>query len=463
MTWMKSPIFLTLFSQSAIALDKFSAVSSDKFLASESSAALAEDSSPKKKPHASHQVLPQVNVGITVPEEAQKCFTNVIFGKSPGSNLGNSTETSVDDCMSKCAAMDGCLAMTFRLDDGLCNLLDRTFEGKYEKTDERVVANKLDGCGVSQEAQVLPQVSKKTQRCFTELVFGKSPGSNMGNTTESSVDDCMSKCAAQEGCLAMTFRMSDGLCNLLDRTYDGKYEETDERVVANKLDSCEASQEVQVLPKVSKEAKKCFTKIVFGKSPGSNMGNSTETSVDDCMLKCEALEGCLAMTFRMSDGLCNFLNRTYDGKYEESNERLLANKIDSCASSEKVQVFEEAEVSIKVSEKAQKCFTNVIFGRSPGSNVGNSTESSVDDCMLKCAAQEGCLAMTFRLNDGLCNLLDRSYEGKYEASNERLLANRLEDCGGAASGKSVAQKVFEIFAFPFKAIGWLFSSLANIF
>jgi len=298
----------------------------------------------------------------------------------------------------------------------------------------------------------LPKVSERMQNCFSDVIFGKSPGSNLANSTEKYVDDCMAKCAAQEGCLAITFRLSDGLCNLLDRTYEGKYEKTDERVVANKLDTCEAPQKAQVLPKVSKDVQNCFTEIIFGRSPGSNTGNSTEESVDDCMLKCEALDGCLAMTFRLSDGLCNFLDRTYDGKFEESDERLLANKRDSCAPSRDVQVLEKADVAIKVSEEAQTCFTNVIFGRSPGSNMGNSTETSVDDCMTKCETQKGCLAMTFRLSDGLCNLLDRTYEGKYEESNERLLANKLENCG-IASEKSFGRKLFDIIAFPFKAIG----------
>merc|ERR1719356_1611166 len=140
------------------------------------------------------------------------------------------------------------------MSDGLCNLLDRTYNGKYEKTDERVVANKLDSCEVSKKAQVLPKASKRFQKCFSQVVFGKSPGSNLGSSTETNVDDCMSKCADTEGCLAMTFRMSDGLCNLLDRTYNGKYEKTDERVVANKKNSCEVEEAAQVLPKVSKKA-----------------------------------------------------------------------------------------------------------------------------------------------------------------------------------------------------------------
>merc|ERR1719277_1259640 len=123
------------------------------------------------------------------------------------------------------------------------------------------------------------------------------------------------KCAALDGCLAMTFRMNDGLCNFLNRTYEGKFEESDDRLVANKIDSCDPSQEVPVveMPQVSKKTQKCFTKVIFGRSPGSNMGSSTETSVDECMSKCTGLDGCLAITFRLADGLCNLLNRTYDG------------------------------------------------------------------------------------------------------------------------------------------------------
>merc|ERR1712187_1038528 len=132
----------------------------------------------------------------------------------------------------------------------------------------------------------IPKVSETSQRCFTELIFGKSPGSNVGSSTETSVDDCMSKCAASHDCLAMTFGLSDGLCNLLGRTYDEKYEESDEKLVANKYVSCAARREAQILskatieiPKVSETSQRCFTELIFWKSPGSNVGSSTETSV----------------------------------------------------------------------------------------------------------------------------------------------------------------------------------------
>merc|ERR1719277_2746739 len=337
----------------------------------------------------------------------------------------------------KCAALDGCLAMTFRMNDGLCNFLNRTYEGKFEESDDRLVANKIDSCDPSQEVPVveMPQGSKKAQKCFSKVIFGRSPGSNFGNSTEASVEDCMTHCASRKGCQAMTYRLSDGLCNFLDRSYDGKFEESNERLLANRLDSCEGSHKKQMLHKdglsikVSEKAQKCFTKVIHGRSPGSNIGSSTEANVDDCMSSCVALEGCLAMTFRMSDGLCNLLNRTYDEKYEKTDDRVVANKLDSCVASQKTQVMHKAKVEMpKISEKAQECFTKVTFGKSPGSNLGNSTETSVDDCMSKCASLDGCLAMTFRLDDGLCNFLDRTYEGKYEQSDERLVADKIEGC-----------------------------------
>merc|ERR1712048_1301877 len=151
----------------------------------------------------------------------------------------------------------------------------RTYDEKYEESDEKLVANKYVSCAARREAQILskatieiPKVSETSQRCFTELIFGKSPGSNVGSSTETSVDDCMSKCAASQDCLAVTFGLSDGLCNLLGRTYDEKYEESNDKVVANKYVSCAARRQAQILskaaiemPKVSKASQRCFTKV----------------------------------------------------------------------------------------------------------------------------------------------------------------------------------------------------------
>merc|ERR1719277_1144174 len=180
------------------------------------------------------------------------------------------------------------------------------------------------------------------------------------------------------------------------------------------------------------------------------------------MANCVTLKSCLAVTYRLNDGLCNLLDRTYNKKFEESDERVVANKIGNCETEapHAVQELSKAQVGIRVSEQAQKCFSNVVFGRSPGSNMGNSTETSVDDCMSSCAALKGCLAMTFRLSDGFCALLDRSYEGKYEVSDERLVANKLGRCGGASSG--FGHKVLEIIASPFKMVASLISKLAHL-
>merc|ERR1719356_2181092 len=139
-------------------------------------------------------------------------------------------------------------------------------------------------------------MSPELQTCFTKLVFGRSPGSSLATTSEKNVDACLAKCQVLDECLAITFRLEDGLCNALNRTYNGKYEASDERVVANKLckgqvapptaaaelkDTPEAEEKaVQELPKMSSEHQSCFTKLVFGRSPGSSLGQSSEENVD---------------------------------------------------------------------------------------------------------------------------------------------------------------------------------------
>merc|ERR1719396_288629 len=177
-----------------------------------------------------------------------------------------------------------------------------------------------------------PAVSAKMQACFSPLKFGISPGSTLGQTTEKSVNACMSRCVALEDCYAMSFRMSDGLCNAINRTYEARFEASDERVLANRLSGCkhdygtakgdelptkQAFNQAQVkLPEVSLEAQRCFTNLTFGRSPGSTLGQTTEKSVDDCMLRCADLEDCYAMSYQMSDGLCNAINRTYEARFE---------------------------------------------------------------------------------------------------------------------------------------------------
>jgi len=191
-----------------------------------------------------------------------------------------------------------------------------------------------------------PEVSAKMQACFSPLKFGISPGSTLGQTTEKSVNACMARCVKLEDCYAMSFRMSDGLCNAINRTYEVRFEASDERVLANRLSGCkhdygtakgdelptkQAFNQAQVkLPEVSLEAQRCFTNLTFGASPGSTLGQTTEKSVDDCMLRCADLEDCYAMSFRMSDGLCNAINRTYEARFEASDERVLANKLAGC-------------------------------------------------------------------------------------------------------------------------------------
>jgi len=150
--------------------------------------------------------------------------------------------------------LDDCYAMSFRMSDGLCNAMNRTYEVRFEASDERVLANKLSGCNhdygtgkgakaaakasMQQAKAKLPEVSFETQQCFTKLIFGSSPGSTLGQTTEESVDACMLRCADLEDCYAMSFRMSDGLCNAINRTYEARFEASDERVLANKLSGC---------------------------------------------------------------------------------------------------------------------------------------------------------------------------------------------------------------------------------
>merc|ERR1719502_1811773 len=88
------------------------------------------------------------------------------------------------------------------------------------------------------KAKKLPKVSEESQACFSALKLGVSPGSTLGQTTEASVDDCMARCIALDDCYAMSFRMSDGLCNAINRTYEARFEASDERVLANKLTGC---------------------------------------------------------------------------------------------------------------------------------------------------------------------------------------------------------------------------------
>merc|ERR1719356_2413936 len=186
--------------------------------------------------------------------------------------------------------------MTFQLEEGLCYALGRTYDDQYEASDGHVVANKLDSCQTPEEledeteaeartlqalprispeledeteleektVQVLPETSPELQSCFTELVFGRSPGSTLGKTWEKSADDCMARCKVLDPCLAMTFQLEEGLCYALGRTYDDQYEASDGHVVANKLDSCQTPEELeddteaeartmQALPRMSPE------------------------------------------------------------------------------------------------------------------------------------------------------------------------------------------------------------------
>jgi len=253
------------------------------------------------------------------------------------------------------------------MSDGLCQAINRSnYEGKFQKSDEKVLANKLAGCQMALEGKMpvkdskdssedvqlsepkdskkskkhkkrvieLPAVSAEAQGCFSTLVSGVSPGSSLGPSTEQSVDECMSRCAALDGCYAMSFRASDGLCQALNRTYEGKFEESDERVVANKLHGCKEvplkTSRYMALPKASA---KCFTSLVFGSSKGSSLGTSAEANVDDCMARCARLKDCGAVSFRMADGHCQILDRTYNGNFKESEARVVANRIHGCKAS----------------------------------------------------------------------------------------------------------------------------------
>jgi len=329
----------------------------------------------------------------------------------------------------------------------------------------------------------LPRVSAEIQGCFSKLVFGISPGSSLGPTTEASVDECMARCAGLEECNAMSFRMSDGLCQAINRSnYEGKFEKSDEKVVANKLAGCKAvlegkmpvktpkegSEDVQLsepkhskkskkhkkhvieLPAVSAEAKGCFSTLVFGVSPGSSLGPSKEASADECMSRCAALDGCYAMSFRMSDGLCQALNRTYEGKFEESDERVVANKLHGC---KEVPSKKSRYMALpKTSAETQACFTSLVFGVSPGSSLGPTTEASADACMSRCAGLKDCEAMTFRMSDGLCQALNRTYEGKFEESEERVVANRIQGCKASPVKSGILHKIGAIVTWPFRAI-----------
>merc|ERR1711953_1546773 len=65
-------------------------------------------------------------------------------------------------------------------------------------------------------------------------ISGRSPGTSLGSVFVSSIDDCKASCESIEGCYAITFRKSTGLCWRLDRFYDSKYEKaSDDAMVAN--------------------------------------------------------------------------------------------------------------------------------------------------------------------------------------------------------------------------------------
>jgi len=192
-------------------------------------------------------------------------------------------------------------------------------------------------------------------------------------------------------------------------------------------------------PKVSAENGACFSALRLGASPGSTLGQTTESSVDACMSRCVGLEDCYAMSFRMSDGLCNAINRTYNTRFEPSDDRVLANKLAGCNHEYGTHKGHAEPADEKIaenggwaaSEEAQACFTDLVFGLSPGSTLGQTTEKSVDDCMMRCAGLEDCYAMSFQISDGLCNAINRTYEARFQSSSERLLANKLAGCNQA--------------------------------
>lgn len=297
---------------------------------------------------------------LTQPSrQMQRCFTDLRFGHWPGSE-NNYTEASVDGCMLRCVATDGCVAMSFHMKFGRCNLLRRraytraVYENTYDASGEMVLAGKIADCEVEQKQRRSTRDNSKPRRgqrrqrrgrrrkpkqrlrrrrqrrgrrrkakqrlrrklqqrggstsireCFTTPVVGRVyPGSSLGKSREASLDACMSRCAATQSCLAMTFEMRTGLCNRLNGTYQDIYAKSHKKVVANKLSGCNS----------------CFHKVVtlFAErlGPSDNILDVfPDSSIHDCMSICGSVTSCYAMA-----------------KHQESCAALEAS-VDSCVSS----------------------------------------------------------------------------------------------------------------------------------
>jgi len=79
---------------------------------------------------------------------------------------------------------------------------------------------------------------------------------------------------------------------------------------------------------------------------------------------------------------------------------------------------------------APVCYGTAISGSSPGSSIGGQSyfAASLEDCQSKCSVLNECKAVVYWAGIQACRLLERTYQGKYQAAEGAVVANKRPFC-----------------------------------
>jgi len=79
---------------------------------------------------------------------------------------------------------------------------------------------------------------------------------------------------------------------------------------------------------------------------------------------------------------------------------------------------------------APVCYGTAISGSSPGSSIGGQSyfAASLEDCQSKCSVLNECKAVVYWAGIQACRLLERTYQGKYQAADGAVVANKRPFC-----------------------------------
>ena len=301
-----------------------------------------------------------------------------------GADIGKLVTVDIEECVRRCRDTESCVSIAFEKSIRKCFLKNKRggLRGPTLSTTRASMNMECDNSAVT------------NMDCMRKGI--DFPGADIKNLVTADEEECVRHCRDTEDCVSITFQKSKRKCRLKYKRggSNGPTVSTGYRSMNMECDNSAVTN------------LGCMRENID--FPGANLTNLETTDEEECVRHCRDTEGCVALSFRISDQTC-FLKSRRGG---ESGPVGAVNTFRSMNMECQSDFILPQVTCMK---------DNYSF---PSADIWSIVVPDFADCIVMCADTEGCMALTYNKLQYECTLKnkvfkkeDRQYLQNFQSTN----------------------------------------------